>query len=75
MERSEEFQRGMTLGLIRTFITLIVVTASQTFLNIDQTTLKICLIYCIQLYLNKHVKNVSDLTLNTNISSLLWIII
>lgn len=35
VERSEEFQSGMTSGLIRTFITLIVVMASQMFLNID----------------------------------------
>ena len=40
MERNEEFQRGMTLGLIKIFIILIVVMASQMFLNIDQTTLK-----------------------------------
>ena len=35
VERSEEFQSGMTSELIRTFITLIVVMASQMFLNID----------------------------------------
>ena len=49
MERNEEFQRGMTLGLIKIFFILTVVMASQMFLNIDQTTLKICLIYCMSI--------------------------